>query len=404
MAGDGSRRGASGSANRRAVLREVLLSGPISRAEIGARVGLSAGGVSRIARPLVDAGLIRETTERSEDAPVRPGRRTSPLEIDPLGGQVLGIGISPSIQTVVLSDIGNNVIAGTEMKLDALDDPDLVTRNVARESRRLIGAHLERRSRLLGGLLMITGPVDPVKGSTPGAPYLGWGPFPLRARLADVLDLPMVVRSMTATIASAELLFGEARGRKNVLTFLCGLGVGTAVILDGRLIEGGNIPAGGIGAMEAIGEDGAMTTLDQAGAGLGVLQRLHGEDMSPVHVPRSVRALALRAAIERDRAGDAEVAEIMAMVGRGLGRVVVQFSRFAMPEAVLIAGPLAMSPSYLAAIAETVDKQQAMGPVEVIASTVTGPVSGWSASCAMAAWEYLIERPLDLARFDVGGE
>ena len=399
MAVDGSRRASSGSSNRRTVLREVLLSGPISRAEIGARVGLTASAVSRIVRPLMDAGLVRETTERRDSGPVRPGRRTSPLEINPLGGQVLGIGISPSIQTAVLSDIGSNVIAGTEIKLDTLDDPDSVIRSVSRESRRLIGAHLDSRSRLLGALLMITGPVDPVKGSTPGAPYLGWGPYPVRARFADLLDLPMTVRSMTATIASAELLFGAAREHRNVLTFLCGLGVGVAVILDGRLIEGANIPAGGIGTMEAIGEDGAATTLDQAGAGLGVLQRLHGDDMSPVHVPPSVRALALRAAIERDRAGDAEVAALMAMAGRGLGRVVVQFSRFAIPEAVLIAGPLSMSPSYLAAIAETVDGQEAMGPVQVISSTVTGPVSGWSASCAMAVWEYLIERPLDPARF-----
>ena len=315
---------------------------------------------------------------------------------------MLGIGIGPSIQTVVLGDIGSGVIAGIELNLDAIDDPDLVIRRVARESRRLIGAHLDDRSRLLGGLLMITGPVDPVKGSTPGAPYLGWGPYPLRARLADVLDVPMTVRSMTATIASAELRFGVTRKRRNVLTFLCGLGVGVAVILDGRLIEGGNIPTGGIGAMEVTGEEGAVTTLDHAGSGLGVLRRLHGDDMSPVHATISVSAPALRAAIERDRAGDAEVAEVMAMAGRGLGRVVVQFSRFAMPETVLIAGPLSMSPSYMAAIAETVERHEAMGPVEVLASNVTGPLSGWSASCAMAVWEYLIERPLDLARFYAG--
>ena len=396
--------GEAGSRNQRAVLREILSSGPISRTEIGARVGLTAGAVSRIVRPLLDVSLVRETTERRDDAPGRPGRRTSPLEINPRGGQVLGIGIGPSIQTVVLSDIGSGVIAGIELNPDVIDDPDLMIRRVARESRRLIGAHLDDRSRLLGGLLMITGPVDPVKGSTPGAPYLGWGPYPLRARLADVLDVPMTIRSMTATIASAELRFGVARKRKNVLTFLCGLGVGSAVILDGRLIEGGNIPTGGIGAMEVTGEDGAVTTLDRDGAGLGILLRLHGDDMSPVHETISVSAPALRAAIERDRTGDAEVAELMAMAGRGLGRVVTLFSRFAMPETVLIAGPLSMSPSYMTAIAETVERQEAMAPVEVVASTVTGPVSGWSASCAMAVWEYLIERPLDLARFHVKRE
>ena len=234
--------GAPGERNLRAVLREILLSGPIPRIEIASRVGLTASAVSRLAQVLTDAGLVREVEEPREDAPARPGRRASPLEIDPQGGQVLGIGIGPSYQTVTLADIGNNVIAAAELELDTIEDPDLVTRSVARESRRLIGHHLEDRSRLLGGLLMIAASVDPVRGSVVEAPYLGWGAFPLRARLSDLLDLPMKLQSMMDAVARAELLFGVARDRSNVLALLCELGVGAAVIMGGRLIRGGSPP------------------------------------------------------------------------------------------------------------------------------------------------------------------
>ena len=386
----------AGRRNQRSVLREIVLSGPASRTKIAGRTGLTAGAVSRITRPLIDAGLVRELPGGRGDAQVGPGRRFVPLDIDPQGGQVLGIGIGPSGQTLILANIANEIIAGTDIELDTIEDPDLVIRRVAQESRRLIGAHLDDRSRLLGGLLTITGPVDPVRGDTPGAPYLGWGPYPVRASLAELLDLPVKVQSMTATIARAESLFGATRGWNNVLTLLCGLGVGAAVIVDGHLAEGGRNPSGGIGGMEVTGEDGTVATLDQLGSGLGVLQRLHGDDMTPARAPLPRIAHALLDAVERERAGDPDVARLMAGAGRELGRAIVPFARLAAPEVVLIAGPLSLSPAYMAAAGEAVAEKMSPHAVEVIASTVTGPVSGWSASCAMAICEYLLERPLEL--------
>ena len=396
MAGKHGYRSDAGRRNQRSVLREIVLSGQASRTKIAGRTGLTAGAVSRITRPLIDARLVRELPGGRGDAQVGPGRRFVPLEIDPRGGQVLGIGIGPSFQRLTLANIANEIIAGTDIELDTIEDPDLVIRRVARESRRLIGAHLDDRSRLLGGLLMITGPVDPARGDTPGAPYLGWGPYPVRARLAELLDLPVKVQSMTATIAQAESLFGATRGCNNVLTLLCGLGIGAAVIVDGHLAEGGPNPSGGIGRMEVTGEDGTVATLDHHGSGLGVLQRLHGDDMTPARAPLPRIAHALLDAVERERAGDPDVARLMAGAGRELGRAIVPFARLVTPEIVLIAGPLSLSPAYMAAAGEAVAEKMPPHAAEAGASVVAGPVNGRSAGCAMAICEYLLERPLDL--------
>ena len=391
----------AGRRNRRAVLREIVLAGPVSRTEIATRVGLTAGAVSRIARPLIDAGLVRELAEEPGDSPARPGRRFVPLDIDPQGGHVLGIGISPTFQTVSLANLKSAPVASTEIKLHKIDDPDQVVRRMARESRRLIGAHLHDRSRLLGGLLMLTGNVDPARGDVLGAPYLGWGHFPMRARLADLLDLPMTVRSMTATVASAENLFGATRGVDNVLTLLCGLGIGAAVILDGRLVQGGRIPTGSIGDLKVTGEDGATATLDELGSGLGLLQRLHGDDMTPSRAPLPVMSRALQEAIQQEKAGDPMVCGLMERAGRELGRVIVLFARLFSPEVVLIAGPLSISPKYLTGIEEAVAEGMVPPLIEIIGSTVTGQASGQLPCCAMAISEYLLERPLDLESLGV---
>ena len=391
--------GGKGRSNQQAVLREILLSGPVSRSEIAVRVGLTPGTVSRIVRPLIEAGLVRELAERGGEPPSGPGRRIVPLDIDPQGGQVLGLTVGPTIQTVTLADIKNRTIARTDLQLESVEDAEQVVRSLARESRRLIGRHLGGRDRLLGGLLMVAGQVDPVRGDVVDAPYLGWGPFPLRAKLADMLDLPMKVLPVATAIAREEMLFGETRGRDNMLMLVCGMGIGAAVILDGRLIEASNVHSGAIGRMEVVGEDGAVTPLDQIGGGWAILRRLHGEELAFGKTPLPEVARALRDAVERDRSGDPDVAVLMARTGRALGRIAAQFTHFVQVETVRIAGPLAASPRYVAAVGEAVAEGMAPHrPAEVAATAVTGASGGRTASCGLATYDFLLERPFDLAR------
>ena len=387
-----------GRRNRQSVLEQILLFGPISRTAIADRVGLTAGAVSRIARPLINDGLVRELPEMLRDGPVKPGRRTMRLDIAPQGGQVLGIGIDPTFLTVTLADIKNRTIAASSVELDSVEEPDLVIRRVAQESRRLIGAHLDDRRCLIGGVLTITGAVDPVRGDLLDSPYLGWGRFPLRARLADVLDLPVRVRSMAAAIAWTETLFGAARNFNNVLTLVCGLGIDAVVILGGRLLDRGGFPGGGIGEMEVTGEDGTVSTLDQLGGGLGMLRCLHGEVMTPSRSPPSSAARALREAVERDQADDPMVRALMARAGRELGRVVVQLARLVVPEVILLAGPLSEAPGYVDAARQVVAEGIAPRRAEVITGILAGSSSERSVSCAMAIHEYLLGGALNLNR------
>ena len=113
--------------------------------------------------------------------------------------------------------------------------------------------------------------------------------------------------------------------------------------------------------------------------------------MTAGSTPVPEMAKALREAIERDGGGDPAVSALMASAGRELGRAVVRLTPLIPPELVLISGPLSMSESYVAAARETVADGMARTP-GVLASGVTGPVSGQSASCAMAIYEFLVER------------
>ena len=91
----------------------------------------------------------------------------------------------------------------------------------------------------------------------------------------------------------------------------------------------------------------------------------------------------------------AEVSALMTGAGREIGRLAAQHAQFVRPKIVLVSGPLAMSPSYMAGIRVALS-EAVTPPIEVVASRVTEPEGANWSTCSMAAYEYLVERPLDL--------
>ena len=378
--------------NESRILREILLTEPVTRNEIAARLDLNPATVSRIVRSLIDAGLVREHAQQPGERPIRPGRRLQPLSIDPLGGQVLAIAILPTIQLVTLADLGRNVIASAEFAIEPIEDAERSVRRVAEDYRRLIGAHLRDRSRLFGCLLLIAADLEPATGSIRQAPYLAWDGFPLRARMSELLNLPMQVGVWVPAVGRAEVLFGAARGRHNPLVLMCGAEIGAALLVDGRSVGDTSFPSGAMGRMTVTGEDGTVGILDELAGGVGIVRRLHGDRAAAQPLWRV--ELSLRDAVEGDRRGEPRIGAIMANAGRELGRLVAQQSHFVRPDVVLIAGGLALAPSYMAAFRRALGEDRQSG-IEVIASRVTDPEGGRWACCSLAVYEFLIERPLD---------
>ena len=391
----------AGAHNRTAVLREIVLHGPLPRTGIADRLGLSGAAVSRITQPLIKEGLVRELPDQpSAGGGAAAGRRPVPLDLNPDSGYVLGFGIGATLQTVTLVNLRNRVIGGVDLNLPALGDPDAVVDRLAGEARRLIDTHLpgRGRERLLGGFAMVAGAVDTAAGIVRYAPYLGdWRDVPLRSRLAAAVGIPIGIGGLSNSIALTEALFGVARGLRHVLCTMCAVGLGTGLILNGRLVTGHHDSAGIVGLMEVPDASGRVTTLDRVAGGRGLLERLYGREVEFPGDSMASLGRELFAAIERDREGDLAVAAVMGELGWRLGFVTAQAVRFVAPEIFVIAGPLSGSPNYVAAARKAMDELlPATLQIEVAASTITGPVSGGSASCAMAICEYLFEGNLEL--------
>jgi glucokinase len=74
-----------------------------------------------------------------------------------------------------------------------------------------------------------------------------WRGFPLRARLAELVGVPVAVDNDAKALALGEGWVGAARGWDDYLAMVVSTGIGGGIVLDGRLLDGANGNAGHIG-------------------------------------------------------------------------------------------------------------------------------------------------------------
>jgi glucokinase len=118
-----------------------------------------------------------------------------------------------------------------------------------------------------------------------------WRDFPLRARLGDLLGLPVHVDNDAKALALGEGWVGAARGVDDYVAMVVSTGVGGGIVLDGRLLDGAGGNAGHIGHVIVVPDGrtcgcGARGCLEAEASGLAIAAATGGE---PADAPEDVR-------------------------------------------------------------------------------------------------------------------
>ena len=110
-------------------------------------------------------------------------------------------------------------------------------------------------------LLMVENGIDTIEGIGVAAPvgnyYTGCienasnlnfrGVTNLREMFSSYIDVPVVVSNDANAAAYGELIYGGARGMKHFIMFTLGTGVGSGIVVDGKLVLGKTGGAGELG-------------------------------------------------------------------------------------------------------------------------------------------------------------
>lgn len=89
---------------------------------------------------------------------------------------------------------------------------------------------------------------NPYTGQIENPPNLNWGKAtPIAKLIEKTFDFPVVLANDANAAALGEMLFGAAKGMKNFVTITLGTGLGSGIIVNGKLLIGEHGTAGEIG-------------------------------------------------------------------------------------------------------------------------------------------------------------
>lgn len=321
--------------NRSHVLNAIKTHGPIGRAEIARRTGLSPATVTSISAKLISQHLVLEKSAGDSSG----GRPPILLAINSKGGYVLGIKLTETHAVCALTDLDAMILAKSSMLLSG-HDPAQVVDDLARMVLSFIREHKIARKQLLGVGIGVAGIVDAEEGILRQSPIYGWDNVPLRDMLQKKLHIPVYLENDVNTLTLTEKWFGHGQGMDNFLIVTVGRGVGLGIVANGQFYRGQTGGAGEFGhttihaqgplcacgkhgCLEAyVGDPGLLRTAHEATA--------RNELSAPVQSLDDLLHLA--------KMGDLGAVRIFADAGRILGIGIANLINLFNPEKIIISG------------------------------------------------------------------
>ncbi|GAB2688370.1 ROK family transcriptional regulator [Thalassiella azotivora] len=318
-------------ANRARVVDVLRRYGALTQVEVATATGLSPATVSNIVRDLVAAEVV-DVTRTS-----RSGRRAQQVSLARTVGVCVGVDFGYRHLRVAVADLSQQVLAEQRLPLPADHKADEGLDRAAL----LVGELLERvdssHDEVVSVGMGVPAPVDVVTGEVGSATILpGWGGIRLADQLADRLQAPVHVDNDANLGALGEVQHGAARGCSDAAYIKVSHGVGSGLVLGGRVFRGHGGTAGEIGhvtidengAVCRCGNRGCLETFVRAPVLLESLRTTHG-------------SMSLAEVTKRARAGDAGCARVVADAGRHIGVAAASVCNLLNPERVVVGGGLA---------------------------------------------------------------
>jgi predicted NBD/HSP70 family sugar kinase len=379
------------------LLGHVHESGPLSRTELAARMGLNRSTIGGLVAQLAELGLVGEASP--DDALPRPGAGRPSLVVGPRpdAAQVVAVDIGVDRVVVALVGLGGEVLSRRQRRLPPSRSP----RTVAGTILRLLDAMLpDATGRVVGVGVALPGVVRHADGLVRFAPNLGWVDEPLGAVLrSHVGCLPQDVRIQVGNDADlgglAEHLRGVAAGYDDVVFIAGEIGVGGGCIIAGRPLIGTGGYAGELGHLPLVPGGracrcGARGCWETEIGGAAIARALGLADAGTDALRRAVRAEA--------EVGGARLAQVAQFLGRGLAGLVNLLN----PQMIVIGGLLGeVFAASSDAVRRALDASALSAPAQQVELVL--PRLGADAVLVGAselAWEDLLADPV--AALDVG--
>lgn len=340
------------STNRRLVLDTLWDAGTSTRTELCRTVELAKSTVKDITDDLIRDHLVDQL--QIAEPVRRRGRPPALLKISTDRGHLVAVDVGAEKVIVRVAALSGDTIAQREhhfgpsvpLQQDVFRALQDLTDEVRSEA---------RTNSVLAVAIGTPGVVSPHDGSVALAPQIGgWNGLRLDQEIATMMSVPrerVVVERQADLAAVAEGRDGAAKGAASVLYVHLGVGLGSAILLDGHLYRGHGGAAGEIGYLphhfdEQIPPDSGMGSWEWAAGGLAFAR--HGQAAARGARGSMLRELAggdpdavdARIVFAADAAGDQVASEIVDRLTERLAIGIASGVCVLAPDRVILAGGL----------------------------------------------------------------
>ncbi|MFC5179126.1 ROK family transcriptional regulator [Nocardioides taihuensis] len=338
--------------NRRAITAALAAGGPMSRADLARRTGLSRTTVSTLVSDLVASGAVVATTDRGRPHKGGSGRPPLLVALATPSGVVAGVDVGHHHVHVVVADGSGATLGEVREPVDVDQHGPQTLDRAATMVRTTLRAAGIARDQLRAVGMCVPAPVDRRSARIRTGILSGWRGLSPGAELERRLGVPAVADNDANLGALGELSRGAAVGLSDVVFVKIASGVGAGIVLGGRLHRGATGAAGELGHVQIdegghvcrCGNRGCLETLVATPRLLALLQPAYDDVLT------LERVLALEAA------GDAGVRRILSDAGRVVGRALADLGNSLNPEAVVLGGPLGASPALAEGVRTSLDR------------------------------------------------
>lgn len=241
----------AGDHNQRVTLHAVRVNGPVTRAELALKTGLTAAAIANITNRLLKDRLILNAG-RLRGARGQPATK---FVVNPDSCFSIGLNVDRDHITLIVLDFVGKVRARASREIH-FANPATVRIFFQRSIGRLLAKSGIARERLIG--VGVAFPDDIARAHLPDQPadYAAWASVQVDELIRDILEIPVFIENDAAAAAIGEMQFGSGHRYRSFFYLLLTAALGGGFVADGNYFRGANGRSGEIGWLRARTESG----------------------------------------------------------------------------------------------------------------------------------------------------
>jgi len=336
---------------KRKIIKHLFLYGAMANTDLGKFVKLSTPKIISLLNELKNEGMIEELGQGNSSG----GRRPNLYGNKEDAFYIVGISINIYQTSVAIFNAKNQKITGDHILPLTITHGNSIVDPIVQFTENIIQEKQIARDKIWGIGIEMPGLVDSETGIN--KTYMV-SKRPVAEVFRKKFGMEVLIENDAKTRAFAELRFGAAQSKRNVLTVHLDWGIGLGIIVNGKLYKGrdgfagefGHLPMVDNGILCKCGKTGCLETIASGTAIVRMAKEGLKEKRSSLLgqlVDNDPEKIEIRSVVQAANMGDQFSISMLANVGQWLGKGMAYLIQIFNPESIILGGQISEASQFI---------------------------------------------------------